>query len=185
MRTKILMVGLLAAVIAPGAAFAQPVDPGCVRSNQDNNTAGTVFGAIGGAILGSAIAGRGSHAAGAVVGGVGGAIAGNAIASSNDHPCPSGYYYTPPPAPVGFWEGAPRGIHQRIDFMQHRIDDTAQGGWLGPHEIDRLNGELNDVRNEDQRLHAQDGGPLRPQDLAYLEQRLDHIANELHWMEHR
>jgi hypothetical protein len=185
MRKALILASLMAVVTAPVAASAQPYDPGCVRSNQQNNAAGTILGGIAGAVLGSAIAGRGSHGAGAVVGGIGGAVAGNAIASSNDHPCPAGYYYAPPPPPNGFWAGAPGGIHARIDFMQHRIDQTAQSGWLAPREIDRLNGELNSVRGEDQRLHQQDGGPLRPEDLAYLQQRLDHIANELHWMEHR
>jgi len=192
MQHKVLIAGLMTLAMAPSAVLAQSYDPGCVRSNQDNRATGTILGAIGGAILGSAIAGRGSHGAGAVIGGVGGAVAGNAIAGSNDHPCPTGYYYAPPPpreydpqsAREGFWRDAPGGLHQRIDFLQNRIDRTAQGGWLAPQEIDRLNGELNDVRGEDHRLHDRDGSPLPPSDLQYLQSRLDHIANELHWMEH-
>ena len=69
--------------------------------------------------------------AGVVLGGVGGAVAGNAIAGSNDHPCPAGYYYGPPPpgpGPGGFWDGAPRSLHERYDFMQSRIDRAAQSG---------------------------------------------------------
>jgi len=175
----------MAAIIVPAAASAQPYDPGCVRSNQDNHAAGTILGGIAGAVLGSAIAGRGSHGAGAVIGGIGGAVAGNAIAGSNDHPCPAGYYYAPPPPPQdGFWAGAPGGIHARIDFLQQRIDETAHNGWLAPRETERLYGELNGVREEDRRLHEQDGGPLRPEDLAYLQQRLDAIVREMHWAEH-
>lgn len=184
MRNTLLLASLLAVVIAPAAASAQPYDPGCVQSNQNNQAAGTVLGAIGGALLGGAIAGRHDRGAGVVVGGVGGAVAGNAIAGANNHPCPSGYYYAPPPPPSGFWAGAPGGIRARIDLLQNRIDQTAQGGWLSPREIDRLNDELNNIRGEDRRLHEQDGGPLRPEDLDYLQQRLDHVAQELHWMEH-
>jgi hypothetical protein len=187
MRNKALIAGFMALTLAPGAVLAQPYDPGCVRSNQDNHAAGTILGAIGGAILGSAIAGRGSHGAGAVIGGVGGAVAGNAIAGSNDHPCPTGYYYAPPPPPpeeAGFWRDAPHGLHERIDFIQSRIDRSAQSGWLAPREIDRLNHELSDVRYQDRSLHDRDGSPLPPADLQYLQSRLDHIAGELHWMEH-
>jgi len=184
MRHKILIASLLAAVAIPGAVFAQDYDPGCVRANQDNHATGTILGAIGGALLGGAIAGHHDRGAGAVIGGVGGAVAGNAIAGSQDHPCPAGYSYAPPPR-EGFWAGAPMGVRERIDFMQDRINRTAQGGWLAPREIDRLNGELNFIRSEDQRLHEQDGGPLRIEDRDYLQAHLDHLAQELHWMEHR
>jgi hypothetical protein len=192
---NLIIASLLAAAAIPGAAFAQPYDPGCVRSNQQNQATGTILGAIGGALIGNAVAGRHDRGAGAVVGGVGGAIAGSAIAGSNNHPCPAGYAYAPPPPPPGygpgpgpgpgdFWAGAPRGIHQRIDFMQDRIGRATQGGWLSPREVERINGELNRIRSEDQRLRYQDGGHLRPQDRDYLQGLLDNLSQRLHWMEH-
>lgn len=186
MRNKLLIAGLVLATALPVAASAQPYDPGCVRSNQDNHAAGTVLGAIGGALIGGALAGRHDRGAGVVLGGVGGAVAGNAIAGSNDHPCPSGYYYAPPPPPPGggFWAGAPAGIHQRIDFMQSRIDRSASSGWISPHEARRANRELNFIRSEDARLRDQDGGRLRPQDRGYLQSRLDALGARLHWAEH-
>src|ERR1019366_3496936 len=98
MRTKLLIAGFMMAVALPATALAQPYDPGCVQQNQDNRAAGTVVGAIGGALIGGAIGGRHNAGAGAVIGGVTGAVAGNAIAGANNHPCPSGYYYSPPPA---------------------------------------------------------------------------------------
>jgi hypothetical protein len=186
MRNKLLIGGFLLAVALPGAALAQPYDPGCVRSNQDNHAAGTVLGAIGGALIGGAIAGRHDRGAGVVLGGVGGAVAGNAIAGSNDHPCPAGYYYGPPPPPPGggFWAGAPSGLHQRMDFMQDRISTVASRGWISPHEANRANRELNFIRSEDARLRDQDGGRLRPEDRAYLQSRLDALGQRLHWAEH-
>jgi hypothetical protein len=184
MRAKLMMVGLMMAASLPVGALAQPYDSGCVRSNQDSRAAGTVLGAIGGAVLGGAIAGRHDRGAGVVLGGVGGAVAGNAIARSNEHPCPAGYAYAPPRAPAGFWAGAPGGIHRRIDFMQDRIDEAARNGWIDPREIDRANRELRFIRSEDRRLHDQDGGPLRPQDRDYLQARLDSLSQRLHWAEH-
>jgi hypothetical protein len=186
MRTKLVVVGLILSSCVPGAALAQPYDPGCVQSNQDSRAAGTVLGAIGGALLGGAIAGRHDRGAGVVVGGVGGAVAGNAIAGANEHPCPDGYVYAPPPPPPGggFWAGAPGGVHERIDFMQERINRAASAGWISPEEIDRANRELTFIRSEDARLHDQDGGHLRPEDRDYLQTRLDSLSQRLHWAEH-
>jgi hypothetical protein len=185
MRNKLLVVGLMAMTL-PGMAMAQPYDPGCVRSNQDSRAAGTVLGAVGGALLGSAIAGRHSRGAGAVVGGIGGAVAGNAIAGSGDHPCPDGYYYNAPPPPDGggFWRGAPAGLRERIDFTQDRINRSAERGWISPDEVRRANYDLNHVRRERDRLRAQDGGELRPEDRAYLQSLLDNISERLHWAAH-
>lgn len=192
MRTKTLIAGLMIAVTLPVAAMAQPYDPGCVQSNQDSRAAGTVLGAIGGAVIGGAIAGRHDRGAGVVLGGVGGAVAGNAIAGSTNHPCPSGYYYAPPPRdgygpppPRGdFWYGAPQGIRSRIDFMQDRINQSASNGWASPREVRRANRELSFIRSETERLRNQDGGRLRPVDRDYLQDRLDSLSQRLHWAEH-
>jgi hypothetical protein len=184
MRNKLLAAGFLLAAALPGAALAQPYDPGCVRSNQDSRAQGTVLGAIGGAVLGGALAGRHDRGAGVVLGGVGGAVAGNAIAGARNDPCPTGYYRGPPPRGGGFWDGAPQGIHQRIDFMQDRINRSAERGWISGHEARRANRELSFIRSEDARLRDQDGGRLRDQDRGYLQSRLDALGQRLHWAEH-
>ena len=194
MKTTLLISGLIALAI-PAAAMAQPYDPGCVRSNQDNRVAGTVLGAIGGAVLGGAVAGNGHKNDGAVVGALGGAVAGNAIAGSQNHPCPGGYVYVerrdqgpPPPPPPrdrrDFWYGAPEGVHERIDFMQDRIDRAIRGGWLSRREARDITGQMRHIRQEDRRLEYQDGGRLRPQDRDYLEGLLDNLSQRLHWAEH-
>jgi hypothetical protein len=190
MRTKLLIAGFMMAVALPAAALAQPYDPGCVQQNRDNRAAGTVVGAIGGALLGGAIGGRHNGGAGAVIGGVTGAVAGNAIAGSNNHPCPSGYYYAPPPPPPGygpgygpggFWGGAPAGVHERIDFMQDRINRSYSSGMISRRESADANRELNFIRSEDSRLRYQSGGHLRPEDRDYLQGRLDNLGQRLHW----
>ena len=196
MRTKLLLAGLTMAVAIPATALAQ-YDPGCVQ-NQDNRAAGTVMGAIGtvmlyrrgkraealaigGALIGGAIAGRHDRGAGVVIGGVTGAVAGNAIAGANGPQCAPGYYYPGPPPGSGFWGGAPTGVHERIDFMQDRINRSASQGWISPRETDAANRELNFIRSEDSRLHYQDGGELRPEDRDYLQGRLDSLSQRLHW----
>jgi hypothetical protein len=173
----------------PATALAQPYDPGCVRSNQDNRVAGTVAGAVGGALIGGAIAGRHDRGAGVAIGGVTGALAGNAIAGANSHPCPSGYYYAPPPGRYddgrydngGFWGGAPAGIHERIDFMQERINRASADGRLTRHETYASNHDLSIIRDQERRLRYRDGGRLRPEDRDYLQSQLDGLSQRIHW----
>ena len=187
MRTKLLIAGFMMAVALPATALAQPYDPGCVQQNQNNRAAGTIVGAIGGALLGGAIGGRHNAGAGAVVGGVTGAVAGNAIAGSNNHPCPSGYYYAPPPPPPGYVQpgygqpGPQASLHERIDFMQGRINSSAGQGRISPRDADGANRELNFIRSEETRLRYQDGGHLRPEDRDYLQARLDSLRQRLHF----
>jgi hypothetical protein len=85
---KLLIVGGLIAAAIPSLALAQTPD-GCVR--QDNRAAGTVIGAVGGALLGNTIAGRGDKTTGTIIGGIGGAVVGHEIAG-NSVRCPEGYY---------------------------------------------------------------------------------------------
>ena len=172
----------------PGCGAALPViaaaQPGCVQSNRANNVAGTVVGGVIGAVIGSNVAGHGARTGGAVIGGATGALAGNAIARSNDHPCPEGYVYEgPPPEPAsyGFWRGAPAGIHERIDFMQQRLDASSERGWISPYDYRRLEAELNGIRRQDDQLRDRDGGRLYPQDRDYLQSRLDDMSQQLHW----
>ncbi|HEX4198081.1 MAG TPA: hypothetical protein VHZ26_11625 [Caulobacteraceae bacterium] len=184
MRSKLLIAGFMMALSLPATALAQPYDPGCVQQNNANRAAGTVLGGIGGALIGGAIGGRRSGGAGAVIGGVTGAVAGNAIAGSNNPECPPGYYYGPPPGGGGgggFWYGAPQGLHERIDFMQDRINRASSRGVISPREAYDANQELNFIRSEDRRLHYQDGQYLAPQDRDYLQSRLDNLSQRLHW----
>ena len=209
MRAKLLIASLIASTALPVAtalpttASAQS-DYGCVQSNHDNHAAGTVLGAIGGAVIGGAVAGRHDRGAGVALGAVGGAVAGNAISRSQDHPCPTGYYYGPRngdtygyapqggeaygasyAAPRGdFWASAPRGLHARMDFMQDRINTAANNDWISPGELRRANRELSFIRSEDQRLRYQSGGRLRPEDRDYLQGRLDSLSQRLNWAQH-
>ena len=198
----IILAGMAAATAAASApAFAQ--DRGCVRENNNNQATGAVLGAIGGALIGNAVAGRHDKGTGTVVGAVGGAVAGSAIAGSQNQPCPAGYRYDgPPPRDYGppppgpgygppppgdrrdFWYGAGGDIRSRIEFMQDRINRTYANRWISRREMRDANGELNRIRNEDRRLHYQDGPDLRPQDRDYLQRSLDALSQRLHWFEH-
>jgi hypothetical protein len=187
MFQRALIAGLVAAVL-PAVAMAQPADPSCVRSNHDNRVEGTVLGAVAGGLIGGAL----GHGTGAAVGVVGGAVAGNAIAGANNQPCPPGYYRSapppPPPAygygppPAAFWQGAPSDIHERIEFMQARLQDAARSGRLAPPQADRAFDELHRIRDSIRSLAYRDHG-LTPDDRAYVQAELDHLGASVHWME--
>lgn len=182
----------LATLVAATHVSAQAYDPACQRQNNTNTTEGAIIGGVAGALLGSAVAGRHERTEGAVVGGVGGAVVGGAVASSGNHPCPPGYVYRAPPPPPGygpppsaFWQGAPEGIHERIDFLQMRIDRGAQNGFLGRGDVRRFNKELNAIRRQEAKMRHWDGGELTPPDRDRLFAELDDLSHRLNWEAHR
>jgi hypothetical protein len=199
MFKKMLVAGLVAAAL-PAVALAQPADPNCLRSNHDTRVEGTVLGAVAGGLIGGAL----GHGTGAAVGAVGGAVAGNAIAGTQNQPCPPGYYRAPPPPPppaygydrgydhdhdhgyapppAAFWHGAPTDIHERIEFMQARLQDAARSGRLSPPQADRAFDELHRIRDSIRSLAYRDHG-LTPDDRAYVQAELDHLGASVHWME--
>ena len=204
MRHKLLIAGLLAAVALPSIAMAQP-DPGCQRSNNQTSTTGTVLGALGGALIGNAIAGKHDRGVGTVGGAVAGGVAGNVLAGQHNDPCPQGYYregppppqpaygpgpgygpgYGPPPPPRGtFWYGAPAGIHERIDFINRRIGQARAAGRLGRHDSLAAYNDLNDIRHQEADMRYRDGGHLSPPDRDYLQSRLDNLSQRIHWQSH-
>lgn len=208
MLKKAMLFGLTAMVAsatlaAAGNAGAQPYDPACQRQNNANTTEGAVIGGIAGALLGDVVAGRHEKTEGAILGGVGGAVVGGAVASSNNHPCPPGYIYRAPPPPPGygpppppaygppppprpdFWYGAPPGVHERIDFIQMRINRGVQNGFLFPDDVRKLNEALNHVRQEEEGLRFWDGCQLSPPDRDRLISQLNDLSHRLHWEEHR
>jgi hypothetical protein len=194
MRHRFIIAGLVAAMAAPSLALAQP-DPSCVRSNNQTSATGTVLGALGGALIGSAIAGRHNRGVGVVGGAVAGGVAGNVLAGQHNDPCPDGYYRPAPPPPpqygpqygpqgAGFWEGAPPNIHQRIDFLYNRIGQAHSNGWLGRHDTDHAFRDLNGIREQEGQMRYRDGGHLSPPDRDYLQSRLDDLSRRINWQTH-
>ena len=57
------------------------------RRCRNDGTGGAIIGAVGGGLLGNAIAGHGDKTLGTVLGAGGGALAGNAIARNGTHRC--------------------------------------------------------------------------------------------------
>jgi hypothetical protein len=102
MRAAIAVIATLASLAAGAAAptFASAQvwreDP-CVYQRHEAARTGTLVGGLIGAVVGSQIAGRGSHAAGAFIGGGVGAVAGHQIGahSVECRAYPAGYRHHP------------------------------------------------------------------------------------------
>jgi hypothetical protein len=142
-----------------------------------------VVGALGGALLGSAIAGHGDKTAGAVIGGVGGAVVGSSIAASNGR-CPSGYVAVaepPPPAPppaYGYAGPAPSvdALHVQQEALRRRIDVARDRGRIDRAQADAAYDELHRIQDREGDLRDRHGGRLTADDRFYLQARLDHLS---------
>lgn len=112
-------------------------------------------------------------------------MAGLVFAASVAHAQPA-----PPPPPPGawdagaFWRGAPESPRERIQFLQDRINRGRSDGSLDPREADRAQHDLDGVRNWIRQAHWDDGGPLRPDQKAHIQRRLDDISRQIRWMRH-
>jgi hypothetical protein len=83
-----------------------------------------------------------------------------------------------------FWEGAPPGIWERLDFLQHRIDVGVAHHKLNRTEANRVQNELGRIRDMTRTMRTRDGGALNDTDRVYLQDRLDQLSSNIHWMAH-
>lgn len=88
-----------------------------------------------------------------------------------------------PPPPGQFWDGAPRGVRERIDFMQARIDRGERNGTLSRREAATARQDLSDVRRMEMRLRQRDGGRLNQADREYIQARIDDVGRNIRWMQ--
>jgi uncharacterized protein YcfJ len=88
MRKHLLAAGVAAVVLIPSLAMAQET----CQQRSENRAAGTVLGAIGGALLGNAVSSHGGKTGGTIIGGVAGAAVGSNLAKG-PHDCVHAYGY--------------------------------------------------------------------------------------------
>jgi hypothetical protein len=87
------------------------------------------------------------------------------------------------PPPPGY--GHPRGewdLGRRIEWTQGRIDRALAGGALDRREYDRVQGELNGIRREFDRVRAYEMGHVDERHRADLAVKLDRVNEQIHWM---
>lgn len=190
MRNQLFIGSVIVVLAAPALAQAQgpAYDPHCRRENQKGEQTSTIVGALGGAVVGGAVAGKRNRTLGAVVGGLGGAFVGNQVAKSGERPCPPGYVNDAPPPPAyappresEFWRGAPDELGRRLDFLQDRIDRAREFRRIDRREARELSGEVAGLRREERQMRYRDHGRLSPPDRDALFERMDEISRRLHW----
>ena len=109
-------------------------------------------------------------------------------------PPPGGPGYGPPPGAYGpppggpgyaggqdYYRGAPQGIRERLDYAQQRIDRAAAERRIDRRQADAAYADLSDIRRQDDRLRARDGGRLNGADRAYIQDRLNTLARNVRW----
>ena len=84
----------------------------------------------------------------------------------------------------GMWRGAPQGAHERIQFLQDRINRGMSDGSLNRREAGGALHELDRIRSMDRSLHYRDHGRLTPGDEAAVQHRLDDLSSRIHWERH-
>jgi hypothetical protein len=172
MRRYLMMASLLGVVpaaLSPEIAAAQDR---CEQIRHDNRVAGTVIGAVGGALLGGAVAGnRGHKDSGALLGAVAGGFIGNQVGGSKD-PCPDGYQRV---------DDVTYGLHEREAGIEQRIRQGVDAGQLDRRDADRALDRLNDIRAEEGDMRNHNGGALDDHDRTVLWNELDELEHHVAW----
>ncbi|MBW8783382.1 MAG: hypothetical protein JF593_01885 [Novosphingobium sp.] len=83
-----------------------------------------------------------------------------------------------------FWRGAPTPAWERIAFLQQRIDNGVADHSLNRREAIHAQEDLRHIRQLATQMRARDGGTLNDTDNAYIQQRLDTLSRQIHWMRH-
>ncbi|OYX35264.1 MAG: hypothetical protein B7Y99_03885 [Caulobacterales bacterium 32-69-10] len=170
---------------------------GSAIAGNSSNTAGTIAGGVAGAIAGNQLAKRAGEPC--PTGYYEAYEDGRPYQNSNYNqgqqgynqgPPNSGQYYNGQPAygpqaESQFWNGAPRGVRQRIEFMQTRIERGERNGTLSRREAATARQDLADVRRMEIRLRQRDGGRLTPADREYIQARIDDVGRNIRWMQAR
>lgn len=83
-----------------------------------------------------------------------------------------------------FWNGAPQGSWERIQFLQQRIDRARRDGSLDRREAKRANQELRHIKMDAEQMRRRHRGGMRSSDYANIQVRLDNLSRNLRWMRH-
>lgn len=79
-----------------------------------------------------------------------------------------------------FWNGAPTGLRERIDWLQERINRGIRDGSLDPAEARRSQWQLDRIRR-DLRSSRRDGGGLSWRERQDIQARLDDLSQKIRW----
>ena len=85
---------------------------------------------------------------------------------------------------LGFAAGAAQAqtVDQRHYDQQRRIDQGLRSGSMTPGEAHRVERQQHSIDRQEARMRYRDGGHLNDYDRQRLEDRLNQLNDQLHWM---
>lgn len=89
--------------------------------------------------------------------------------------------FGPPPQRGTFWEGAPPSLQERLHIVDMRMQRLHNDGLLNQQEWASDREEFNHLNVLIQELPRFEGGALTPREHDWLWNRLNNLANRLHW----
>jgi Spy/CpxP family protein refolding chaperone len=73
-------------------------------------------------------------------------------------------------------------LNRREQWLQERVDRGLQDGSLSADEARHVRHDLEDIHEEQVRLQDANDGELMEEDSDRLEEKLDHVASNIHWL---
>jgi Spy/CpxP family protein refolding chaperone len=73
-------------------------------------------------------------------------------------------------------------LNHREQWLQERVDRGLQDGSLSASEARHVRHDLEQIHEEQVRLQDDNDGELMESDSDRLEQKLDHVARQIHWL---
>jgi Spy/CpxP family protein refolding chaperone len=73
-------------------------------------------------------------------------------------------------------------LNHREQWLQERVDRGLQDGSLSSDEAKHVRRDLENIHEEQVRLQDSNDGELMESDSDRLEQKLDHVARQIHWL---
>jgi len=117
------------------------------------------------------------------------ALGGSAVAQDRDAGMergdPAMAEHAPMARDADMWMGAPAGVSERIEWLEHRINRAIDRRTIGRREAEHAIGDLRSIRAEVATMRMRDGGTLNAVDRAYIQDRLDRLSRGLHWAARR
>ncbi len=80
-----------------------------------------------------------------------------------------------------FWQGAPDRVHERMGWLDERLENGVRDGTVTRPEFMRVGEMLLQTREVEAGLLNRDGGQLNPRDSMYMQSRLDNMSRQIHW----
>jgi hypothetical protein len=85
-------------------------------------------------------------------------------------------------APASLTEHGNWTLKERETWLHNRLDKARSDGAIDHGEYDRVKDELGAIHSDEDRMRDHHDGQLTDNQTAMLEERLDGVAEKIHWL---